>query len=504
MKRGIRGRLQALAEWLWAGSVVAGLTACGGGGGGAGTPPPPAEPSVPDAIAQAAAKAELRAYSTPSANKAELKWTDWIEGETGFRIDKSVNGSWTPVATLAANANQPRGMGWAGTLDAAATPYRVVALLTGGKEVALKSPAGLTELKLGPAPAGASIALSTAEPLKGEVKLSITGAPEAQSAGFYVDQRPDALPISGGKPNFETPWSTYPEADGGHKIRSLLQYAPDSFVEIERTVTVANPDLSVTIVPRISPWSPQAAVFVIPISRSGATTASASLSVDGRAVGTRTVLDCYFLNIANPCLPAYAFSLNTADYDFGSHALVARVVDAQGGETLATAPMIKAIPLAVTMTSPGPVRFSGPRLQVRGELTGDTAYPASLAINLDGRSLLQRDGYGPFNADFDLTGLPDAIYRLTTTAVGVNGRVGSTTDDSRLVLWQSTPPMSYEWVRDGVNWLAASGRDGVLMRASDSDGGGANLLAEWLRVGDPSITLADSIAGTEFRYANGQ
>lgn len=493
MNRWTQGGLSGLAGKLVACAVMWTVAGCGGGGGGGGTTPPPpvVEPSIPDAVTQAAGKAELRAYSTPSANKAELKWTDWIEGETGFRIDKSVNGAWTQVTTLAANATQPWGMGWSGTLDAAATSYRVVALVSGGKEVALKSPAGLTELKLGPAPAGAAIALSMAEPLKNEVKLSIAGAPEAQSAGFYIDQSAAPLPIAVTKPSFETNWDTSSLINGGHKVRSLLQYTPDTFVEIERVVTVGNTEIKAAIVTLVDNQTARATVYVVPTAK--VALVSGSLSVDGKEVGTSTKVGCHYPTPASFCEPAYVFALDLAGYTLGTHTLAARIVDVNGNEALASGTLVKGVPLVVTLTSPTSGRFTGAKVQIRGEVTGDPANSVYAAVDFSGRILQERNSYGAISADFDLTGLPDATYFMTVTARAPDGTSNAVT---RFVFWQANPPMNYEWIRDIAGSLFSSGRAGPLL-----ENGGARI---WERPNGTPVTLAGAGQSyLSFRYVNG-
>jgi len=316
-----------MKQWLACALGVA-LVACGGGADDG--PPPPPEP-----IVKGASLAELQAYSMPSTQKAELRWTDWVDGETGFRVDKSVNNTWTAVATL------PRTSGgslagvpctWTGTLDAAPTPYRVVALLDGGREIALKALSGAAELKLGvPAEvAGAGIQLNMAEPVRGDVKLSVTGAPAgSMSARFFVDQAVAPLgPVSTTGPAFETPWGTGETIPGNHTLRLQLQYAPGTFVEFERKAMVDNPDFSGQLV--IEVGSPATRVYVVPANRDRTVATSATLYVDGKTIATQNAKACHVVEANSSCVQVFAFQLMAGDYTAGPHIVQAGIAGESG------------------------------------------------------------------------------------------------------------------------------------------------------------------------------
>lgn len=491
-----------MKQWLACALGLA-LVACGGGGGGSedGGPAP-----LPDSVVKAASLAELQAYSMPAAQKAELRWTDWVEGETGFRVDKSVNNSWTPVATLpstpgGALAGVPST--WTGPLEASPTSYRVVAVLADGREIALKALSGAAELKLGVPTemAATAIALDQPEPVRGNVKLSVAGAPAgAVSARFSTNQLSSQIgPLSTAGPRFETSWSAGTEAEGDYKVKLQLQYAPGTFVEIERVVAVRNQDLSATFVSSIGNDTPRVTVYVIPSSRSGAPVVSASLSVDGKAVGTLDKTACHVVAVGSACVQAFLFEFLSLDLDVGPHVLQVALVDANGLRGLVTGSMVKPAPLTVTLTSPLQSRFTAGKVEVRGELTGDPSYSGTLKLllrypDLSERLLLERSGYGPFSLDVDMTGLPDGRYSLSATGFPTV-KAGGIATASAAVLWQAQPPMAYERIKDLPfnGSLTASGAGGVLLNN--------NFTAEWVI---PGGTPAGAVLPTAVSTSEGQ
>ncbi len=484
-----------MKQWLACALGLA-LVACGGGGGSGGGDSGLAPLS--DSVVKAASLAELQAYSIPSARKAELRWTDWVEGETGFRVDKSVNNTWAPVATL---PSTPGGSlsgapnTWTGPLDASPTSYRVVAMLADGREIALKALSGAAELKLGVSAelAGTAIALDQPEPVRGNVKLSVAGAPAgALSARFSTSQPVSQVgPVSTAGPRFETSWGAGTQADGDFKVTLQLQYAPGTFVEIERGVAVRNQDLWATFVSSIGNDTPRATVYVIPSSRSGAAVVSANLSVDGKTVGTLNKTACHVVAVGSACVQAFLFELLSFDYDVGPHVLQVALADANGLQALVTGRMVRPAPLKVTLTSPLQSRFTAGKVEVRGELTGDPSYSGTLKVllrfpDLSERVLLERNGYGPFSTDIDMTGLPDGRYSLSATGFPT-AQAGGIATAWAAVLWQANPPMVYERVKDLPfnGGLTASGAGGVVLNN--------NLTAEWVI---PGATPAGAVLPT--------
>lgn len=489
-----------MKQWLACALGLA-LVACGGGGGDNGPAP------VPDSVVKAASLAELQAYSTPATRKAELRWTDWVEGETGFRVDKSVNNAWAPVATL---PSTPGGSlfgapnTWTGPLDAQPTSYRVVALLADGREVALKALSGAAELKLGMPPemAATAIALDQPEPVRGNVKLSVAGAPAgAVSARFTTNQPYSQVgPVSTAGPKFETSWSAGTEAEGDYQVKLQLQYAPGSFVELERTVAVRNQDLWASFVSNIGNDAARITVYVIPSSRSGAPLVSASLSVDGKPVGMLDKTSCHVVTVGSACVQAFLFDFPGFDYEVGPHVLQVALADANGQRALVTGRMVKAAPLKVTLTSPLQSRFTTGKVEVHGEMTGDPSYSGTLKVllrypDLSERVLLERSGYGPFSADIDMTGLPDGRYDISATGFPTV-KSGGIATASAAVLWQAKPAMAYERVRDlpFKGFLTASGAGGVLL---DN-----NFTAEWVVPGamPAGVVLPTAISTSEGQW----
>lgn len=504
MKYGMPGRLAALAGKALAVAVAFCMSACGGGGG---QDDPVAGGGIP--VAKAASMAEMQAYSSPSTHKARLVWVDWVDPETGFRVDKFVNNAWTPVATLPATGGGSMAgqhVEWTGALDTQPTSYRVMALLPGGEEIALKAASGAAELKLGvPAAArDAAIALSMAEPMTGDVKLSVTGAPAGTvSTRFYVDEAVSPLlPTATAGPAFETTWPTLSQADGSHRIRAQLQVLPDTFVEIERSVAVGNADLTARVVGSIGYDAPFTSIDVIVTSRSPKQLVSASLSIDGKPIGTQMSGGCFIVVGDGRCTYTVNFTPLGTGYAVGPHSLQVTVTDDRGQQAQATGTMVKPAPLKIALTSPLASRFTAGKVEVRGELTGDAGFSASLKLSLRSpdmseRVLLERAGYGPFSVDVDMTGQPDGLYELWVTATG-SAKIAGSALAIRSVPWQAKPPMAYELVKDlpvgGV--LLASGRGGVLM--------GIEFVPEWIVPGATAgiaLTTGRGDSGGNWQFA---
>lgn len=431
------------------------LQACGGGGGDSGG----ASPTDPAAEA-AAGKAHLQASYNPDTRRAELRWDDPYADETGFRIEKlGADNIWTLIETLAASADTGKTLRWVTPLDGIAT-FRVMAVLP-ARQIALKTSSLAVQLPVGLAGPPPTLGLSTAEPLKGALGLSITGAPAARSVAYAVDQT--ALTGAATAPSFRIEWDSRTVSNGPHALLAIIETSADSFVEVRRTAIVGNADLQLSLGTRT-----EANVTLVDVSArpgsSGRAIASVELWVDGRSAGMLTAT-----NACDPrgCIPAWAFyrfELQNALLVRGEHGLRVVAIDAAGDSAeLKQTAFFNSAP-AVRLDSPVDRQIVTGKLDVKGLVTDDAAVDVVVKL---GDVTIKSTGAGSLDFRHDLSGLPGGSYELSVLATDAQGASSS----SKVTVLVHTGSLSFEAVPGAgdARTLLDLGGDSLLV----ADGGGA-------------------------------
>lgn len=349
----------------------------------------------------------------------ELRWTDPLSDETGYRIEQRAKGStnWAALTSLPASAGTGLEVRHLTRLDTGAE-YRVMALL-GARELALKTSSLASTLTASLLPAKLALQLSSPEPLRGETQISLSGGTGYSAVRYYLDSR--LLAAGGAAPTFTSTWNTAGSGDGQHQLLALVQTGPDSFAELRRNVLVGNPALGLSLSSR--PSGQQTIVEVQTFSRSGAAVSWVELAVDGKVVQRllqSNAVGC--VRTGTPC-PVYAFTLNNKDFAYGSHPLLVSAMDASGEQARAEAINSFNSPPQISLSSPIAGQWVDGLLRIQGQATDDST-GGQTTITL-GDVEIKRQELGSFDISYSLADLPNGRYLLKVESIDADGTSSS-------------------------------------------------------------------------------
>ena len=310
------------------------------------------------------------------------------------------------------------------------------------------------------------------EPVSGNVQLSISGSGSAAAGNWYVDL--NFIGTSASSTESAVLWDTTSITNGAHQILARIPFGADTYVEVRRTIRVANSSLIVT--PHVIGVTGTVSVAIEASSPNGIKSVSALL--DGSPLGTLQAPNtCYAVIKTNPTtacilqfLPfifhAFTFTLNSASIGSGTHTMVVTATDGAGQiqKTTVLVPISNAP--AISLGSPIDGAFAAGVLTLSGSVASDKAGSGTVTASLGSVQFLQSNSTN-FAGAFDLTGLAPGAYTLTVLAVDSSG-ASSVVQQSVIVTSSAAPAYQYQLsLGAGGSLLSAEG-NAILYRAADA------------------------------------
>ncbi len=302
---------------IWLACVV--LAACGGGGGGnssSTTPPTPTAKQLAEAKS-----AQLTATLNIANNQATLAWSDTFPAGTSYSIEQlAADGSWSSLDAVPGTSGSGAALSWTRTVNSATTLR--VAVPETGYSVPLDTPSGKTSVMVAPPAAIPTITLSQAQPVSGNVTLSIAGGNSYSEVLWFVDL--NSIGNSTAGPDYSIVLNAGTLTQGSHLILAQLESSPDSYLQIRLTMQAQNPE--VTVNANVVGTSGTVSLNVSATSAYGIVSVTATL--DGNTIGTLTAPNCTF---GGPygCSP-YEFTINATAAGSGTHTVSVVATDGNG------------------------------------------------------------------------------------------------------------------------------------------------------------------------------
>jgi len=213
-------------------------------------------------------------------------------------------------------------LSWSADLSESAT-FRVIALRAGRADVALKTAQGATTTAVAVSTVAPAIVIDRSEPLTGTVRLSIGNGVAYPLVEWFINlNRLGNVAGTAGNP---INWNTESIASGEHLILARIQTATNSFVEVRRTVRVANVSLTARLE---EPTAGEIQIIARAVSSAGI--ASVEATIDGTSLGKVTSPNC--ATCAAPS-ESYRWILDKSRYPSGNYAIRVTALDREGIET---------------------------------------------------------------------------------------------------------------------------------------------------------------------------
>ncbi len=382
-------------------TVASLLASCGGGSGGAEDPVPPNNVPVARVTGDAAVfvgdavVVDGTGSSDADGDVLSFAWT-WSERPAGS------------AATLSGAATSRPGF----TPD---QPGRYVVRLTVSDGKSTSAAANLAlDATLAPAP---TIRIDSAEPLAGDVRLSLDGR-----VGGTVEWFVNLVRLGSGSAGVGSPlvWRTSSVANGSHLLLARIQTSPGVFQEVRRTVEVGNPTIGLAAT--VSGTSGLIRVDVSATSGSGISQVTARF--DGADAGTLTVPNA----CSSSCIGGndlYRFLVDGGAVGSGPHTMVITATDGTG----ATRSITVSVPVAnlpvLELAAPVDGSFVSGSLRIEGRAQTDRGGGLTVVAYLGDVEIFRTTSVDPFAGVYDLTGLAPGSYRLRVNAIDATGLGGS-------------------------------------------------------------------------------
>jgi hypothetical protein len=390
-----------------------GLAACGGGGS---SPPPPTSPT-PQQVAEAQS-AKLTATLNTANHQATLAWSDTFPAGTSYSIEQqAADGSWSSLDAVPGTTGTGAALTWTRTINSAATLR--VAVPETGYSVPLDTPTGSTSVIVAPPATTPTIALSQAQPVSGNVTLSIAGGNTYSEVQWFVDLASIGTSTTG--PGYSIVLNAGTLTEGSHLILAQLESSPDSYLQIRLTTLAQNPE--VTVNASVSGTSGTVYLNVNATSASGIVSVSATL--DGNSLGTLTAPNCSHPGCGNS---PYQFTINATAAGSGTHTVSVEATDGNGVSASQTFQVTFNDPPSLTVTTPFDGALVYGTLAIAGTFATDrSGVTVSVSATLGSVTVLKATS-SPFSGSFDLTGVNPGTYTLTVIATDSTGLKTTVTD----------------------------------------------------------------------------
>lgn len=383
------------------------LVACGGNDNDV-----PTTPVVTAEPTQSGSK--LQASFDPQASMLTLEWDDIMTDELGYRVEQktesavsAVTSIWNTVEDLPAYSGQGQKITWKKPITSQGE-YRVIVKLPTQNKVLLTA-SGVQALTVSPA-LQAAIILSTSEPLRNSVSLSVqaTGF-TPKSVTYYSDLF--KLGSSNVSTNFAFNWDVSKQTDGIHQLLAQVEVSPNSYLLVRKQVQIDNPNLAMTAI-NVSLLSNNLHIIAQATSETGVK--KLQLFIDGQARELLTSMNgCS--SPSNACFQtpfnAYVWDVSLSSLVFGTHQIKVIAEDNNGELLEKMTTYFKNDDPQVTLLQPQDGQIINQNLQISGSVTDDEDNPL---VTIKLRDLEIYRGVGKlFFANYDMSSLPFGSYTLT-------------------------------------------------------------------------------------------
>jgi len=436
-----------------------------------------------------AADAQLSAALDGTGRRVTLSFRDVFPSGTQYRIESQAAGAaFVSRAVVEGSGGTGATLSWSADLSESTT-FRVIALRAGRADVALKTTQGATTTAVAVSTVAPTIAIDKSEPLTGAVRLSIGNGVAYPLVEWFINL--NRLGNVASTPGNPITWNTESIASGEYLILARIQTATNTFVEVRRTVRVANVSLTARL-----EESTSGEIQIIARAASSGGIAHVEATVDGSSLGRLTAPNC---PTCTPPAESYRWILERSQYPSGTYAIRVTAVDREGISKSVDLTLQVRNPPILVLDTPGDFDIVHSRLGVRGRVGSDRAGTIRTVITLGSVTVLDTTSEN-FETSFDLAGVPGGVYTLaarSTDSAGVQQSV-----IRRVVVTESadrryTPVLS---LGAGVTLLQSDGVSILYRNAAGS------YLLQSLNGGEP-VTLAgaDSLqSATDWQIAGGR
>lgn len=419
----IRSRLGNVVKLAGVMLLVSLVAACGGGGGGSSGG---GSSSSSADYTSAATSASVTATVSLVANTVTLRWKDAFPAGTTFTVkSRNADGSFTAVETIPGTGDATVAVSWQRTLTSSAV-YQIVAN-TNGVSTTLQSQGQHATVSATIPSTPPTITLSSPEPLSGTVTLSAGDPATYTSADWYIDLALDPSHTNG------LSWNADLVPSGSHAILARIATGDDTYLEIGRTVTVADHVTAVQASTRLV----SGATYAVDANATSVNgIASVSATIDGQSLGTLTQKNACSTTYLS-CKDIYEFLLTTGS---GTHTVVVTATDTAGHVAQTTKSLVVSNAPVVTLASPDDGSFAYNTLAISGTAASDKAGTVvTTTVTLSTYQVLQTTS-ASFSTNFSISGLAAGSYTLTVTAKDSDGK---TTVVTRTITVTSQAGLAY-------------------------------------------------------------
>jgi hypothetical protein len=453
--------MKYLLTWLLSLMVAAALALSGCGGGGT-------DDSTPTDLSALAANAQLTASYDQDTRVARLSWNDTLPEGTLYLVQsQSSDGTFATLDTVAGAGGSSERLNWTGPITQTTT-FQVQAQPASGSAVTLQTEQKQSSVQVIVPSVSPVIALNMAEPVSGEVELSIEDQTQFSSVSWYVDTR--LIGQGAASPGNPINWNTSSETNESHLVIARIETSTDSYTDVRRTVQVSNLNLALTASVR----GTSGTIYVDVSTSSPNGISQVEASFDGTPMPSLSEPNAR----CNRCSSnnIYRFTVDAASAGSGEHTMSITSVDRQNNrKTITVAVPVDNKPV-LSLSTPMDGALVYGSLLVSGSVTSDKSGEVTTTASL-GELQFMNTTASSFTGSLDLSGLPAKTYTLTVSS---RDSSGATTVVQRNVTVTSSE--AYSPILD-------MGVDGRLLAAD-----GAQLL---YRNGAESYRLRNTQTGTE-------
>jgi hypothetical protein len=298
----------------------------------------------------------------------------------------------------------------------------------------------------------ASILLSTAEPLRNSVDLSvqIQQGITPKSVTYYSDLFKLGTSTQAG--SFVYGWSLASQTDGQHLLTAQIETAPNNYFFITKQVQVDNPNISLAAI-KVS--QSMSNLNIMTTATSDSNIKKVQLFIDNQLISTLTSPKVCTDNdyICSP--NTYEWNLDLQQFGFGNHQIKIKAEDNAGEVAEKTTNYLVNAQPQLTIANPLDGQIVGSSLAISGTVIDDEANPL-LVIKL--RDLeIYRGTTQSFATTYDMSSLPLGSYTLT---LSVTPKTGSTITKTIQVNYQGSILAEY---------LYSLGADGYMQDVSQNN-----------------------------------
>ncbi len=309
---------------------------------------------------------------------------------------------------------------------------------------------------IAPAYSAPAIQVDKSEPLSEIVKFSLSG-----TVGGPVTWYSDLNTIGQGNASdgYSVSWNTRGVSNGDHQILARIQTGPDTYGEVRRTVTVANPTLTLSTYTQ----GTRGEILVDVYASSPEGIRSVVALFDGNPFGTLTQPNAYRRFSETPDI--YRFTVNALEAGSGPHQMMITATDGSGSSRTVTVSVPINNPPVITLNTPDYGAIVSGSVRVNGTATIDKPGSVKTTANLGSVPILTTEATN-FDTSYSLQGLPPGRYTLSVTSTDSTGLSSQLT---RQIIVTSDPALAYTpvFTLPTVDALLTANGSDLLYRAPD-------------------------------------